>query len=433
MAKIIDKATSIFYKFICYCCAFINVKLIYDDVNKKLYKLNTLISGNGCSGSVYSYNMYAIKIFDKNNNNINDNINNNDYENQTTITLILQQIMNDNLHIEPYYTKMLNHFKDMSNNGLCVMELCDMDLYTFILTLPKINFVMDNFSFSFNTINLEIVNLLDPLFEKLFSQIFSILNVLSNKPYNFVHSDLKTKNILVKFTDRDIYNSYVTNKNHNIDYKKFVDNLIFKIADFDKASITFNNIRYRNTSLDYKYVADGTINIFSNQTYYDIANTNYYCIHNKDNMDYETFMNIVPIRYGLSDGFYSSFDIYSLTLSLLYTKVFYEYSKLSSNNKLLLFYYELFGLDFYQVINSYFEYHEHKYEHEETFSSKSYGSGSYSNKIDMIDMTNTIDIECDNFNNEFNNIIKKMVSINNTIPFKKIVDVSMFNVMVVDD
>jgi hypothetical protein len=65
-------------------------------------------------------------------------------------------------------------------------------------------------------------------------QILTTLSVLQHPAYAFVHGDLKTKNVFVKKAFPD------DKKN-----RKY----IYKIADYDKSSITFNGIRFYNEGM----------------------------------------------------------------------------------------------------------------------------------------------------------------------------------------
>jgi hypothetical protein len=62
--------------------------------------------------------------------------------------------------------------------------------------------------------------------DKMISQILQVLSILKNSKYEFIHGDLKTKNIFVK---SDSENGY-----------------IYKVADYDKSSINYNGIRFYN-------------------------------------------------------------------------------------------------------------------------------------------------------------------------------------------
>lgn len=73
------------------------------------------------------------------------------------------------------------------------------------------------------------------LFGEITSQLFTALSMLQHPKYAFVHGDLKTKNVFVKQVD----------PTEDPKGRKY----IFKLADYDKSSITFNGIRFYNEGM----------------------------------------------------------------------------------------------------------------------------------------------------------------------------------------
>jgi len=126
------------------------------------------------------------------------------FANQTCQHLILNVILNDNVNYLYQYDAFY-----CDNIGYNITEFCNKG------TLHDV--------FSEYTITDDII------FYGL-SNVLSPLAILKDPKYHFNHSDLKGKNVFA--TD---------------DGKK----IIFKIADFDKSSITWNGIRFFNNSLNY--------------------------------------------------------------------------------------------------------------------------------------------------------------------------------------
>lgn len=126
------------------------------------------------------------------------------FANQTSLHLILNLILGDTLNYIHQYDAFY-----CGGVGYNVIEYSDSgDLHDF---LEK------------NIIN-------DDLIFKILSHILIPLQVLKNPIYGFNHSDLKAKNVFVHKTD---------------------NGFIFKIADYDKSSITWNGYRFYNWSQNY--------------------------------------------------------------------------------------------------------------------------------------------------------------------------------------
>lgn len=75
------------------------------------------------------------------------------------------------------------------------------------------------------------------LLGEIISQLFQPLSILQHPKYAFVHGDLKSKNVFVKHIKPD---EDPTGKGRNF---------VFKIADYDKSSITYNGIRFYNEGM----------------------------------------------------------------------------------------------------------------------------------------------------------------------------------------
>jgi hypothetical protein len=129
---------------------------------------------------------------------------NNDAINDYIINLILQKVNEtESIHFVNYH----NLFVTKVNDDLkyCIlMDMFDGSLNNFIEELK-----MDS----------------NDIINKLLVDIERDLNILKKKEYLFTHTDMKLENIF---------------------YKKEGDNIIPYIADFDKSSISFHNIRFYN-------------------------------------------------------------------------------------------------------------------------------------------------------------------------------------------
>ena len=129
-----------------------------------------------------------------------------DFSNQTCLHLILNTILQEN----PNYIYQYDAFicrTDREMIGYNIMEMAQYSLDKYIEQSEITNQLLD-----------EIVR-----------QTLSPLSILKKSLYGFSHSDLKPKNI------------FVSVKN---------DIPIFKIADYDKSSITWNSVRFYNGSRD---------------------------------------------------------------------------------------------------------------------------------------------------------------------------------------
>lgn len=128
------------------------------------------------------------------------------------------------------------------------------------------------------------------------TQILTPLAML--KPYEFVHSDLKCKNVFV--------NTDISGK------------VTYKIADYDKSSINWNGCRFHNNGLS--IVPDIGKNCI--KKIYDVKKTCMDSILDEREGTYSIsdYTSPVMTNFGLrmnNIAFYTSFDIYTIYLSLL--------------------------------------------------------------------------------------------------------------------
>lgn len=152
------------------------------------------------------------------------------------------------------------------------------------------------------------------MFDDMLEQILLPLYILHHPKYAFVHSDLKSRNIFVKsYTEGGV--------------KKYV----YKIADFDKSSITWNGVRFYN---------EGDETVRSQYLIKDIntlvdwsTSSKTYCVSSAvtelakmlpklEMIELES----IATRYS-PIPFYSSYDIYTLFFSIMYSKIAESYVK----------------------------------------------------------------------------------------------------------
>ncbi len=145
-------------------------------------------------------------------------------------------------------------------------------------------------------------------------QVLSPLQILQQPEYAFIHGDLKAKNVFVH-----------ENPDHSI---------IYKIADYDKSSITWRGIRIYNRGGKYTAEAGKTaseaVGSFVNYASYivnpiSINGVDYYQIPSSSTAQIAIRHNPIP--------FYSSYDIYTFLFSLMMEPVFYDwYMKTRDSN-----------------------------------------------------------------------------------------------------
>ena len=157
------------------------------------------------------------------------------FSNQTLINLILIKILKNNINyvaqLDSYYT-----FNNRNYTGNTLMKFSQFNsIYVYI---QKKKEVEDRFS----TEKPDEVNeykLNAAIVLKMIRDICYPLVVLKQKKYGFVHADMKPGNIfLASETPNPPEDDFIVYKN---DFK-----VIAQLADFDKSSIFFNNVRFYN-------------------------------------------------------------------------------------------------------------------------------------------------------------------------------------------
>lgn len=167
-----------------------------------------------------------------------------------------------------------------------------------------------------NYINKETTIITNDFMDDVMKQILTPLAML--EPYEFVHSDLKCKNVFV-----------------NIDS---TGKVTYKIADYDKSSINWNGCRFHNNGLS--IVPD--IGKTCIKKIYDVKKSCMDSILDEREGTYtiSDYSSPVMTNFGLrmnNIAFYTSFDVYTIYVSLLLEPKVWEWFK-TEESKTSLFY-----------------------------------------------------------------------------------------------
>lgn len=270
-------------------------------------------------------------------------------ESSSDVTSFMKNILSgtkiiSNYIFESVANKLGTSTENVKLNGVTIMEVANKgDLDGYIRqkeTTVFRDFLHNDLSEQYNDVN--------DFFNCMMEQILKPLSVLHNAKYAFVHGDMKSKNIFVHETE--------------------AGEVIYKLADFDKSSITYNGVRFHNDGslgirivrmLAGKSLTDlkdpsswvGRLkNIFksNNSITEELTDDSFLNYLEKDKGDYYTISgNVVDLsRYGflqvlekveieqmmiryLPIPYYQTIDIYTLFCSLFFTKLFYRFIKIS--------------------------------------------------------------------------------------------------------
>jgi serine/threonine protein kinase len=206
---------------------------------------------------------------------------NDNFTNQTLLHMILNQYLGDN----PNYLYQFDAFYCLTGNR--------MDGYN--ITEFANGGDLSNF------INKTILNEDDII--NMIKQIMTPLFVLKHPKIGFLHSDLKPKNIFV-------------NEINGVPY--------FKLADFDKSSIFYRNIRFYNNHFNYTIKSYGDL---LNKTPFPLhkSSEGYIYYSMQDTTFYGKYIGFHEYIMSNPEGFYSSFDIYTFFYSLILERKIYEW------------------------------------------------------------------------------------------------------------
>lgn len=180
------------------------------------------------------------------------------FANQTSMHIILGLILGNQVNYVYQYDAFY-----CSNYGYNVMEYCNSgDLHGYLSS--------------------DKINVTNELMVNIISQVLTPLAILKDPIYSFNHSDLKAKNVFVQTLPSG--------------------EAIFKIADYDKSSITWNGIRFYNNSNDWNVLSSvpTPLTDVNGITYYQVSSmisAQLYTMHNP---------------YGIP----MSYDVYTFIISL---------------------------------------------------------------------------------------------------------------------
>jgi len=217
------------------------------------------------------------------------------FSNQTCIHLIINLIFKNLPYIKNYIYQYDAFYCNTSSGliGKNILEFANKGDLSNFLEQQK-----DNINESF---------LID-----LLMQIFIPLGFLKNKKYGFTHADLKCKNIFVK---------------EEFNEETQITKYIYKIADFDKSSIYWKNIRFYNN--DISILNKYGINIT------DLLNYHGYDIKYENDIPYYTLSGSLPPQiYIMFSWFpiYESYDYYTFIYSLIREPVIHNYMENNKNS-----------------------------------------------------------------------------------------------------
>ena len=251
--------------------------------------------------------------------------------------------------VEKAANKLGMTLENVNINGVTIMEVANQgDIDSFI----KKKTISDFKDFSYVS-DQKSFNNVKYFFNDMITQILTPLSVLHGSRYAFVHGDMKSKNIFVHINEKG--------------------ETIYKLADFDKSSITFNGIRFHNSGAagiktlrellfskitDLKHFYDeeklksmGNVRLVDDPNFReDVINDIKQSDITKGDKRYYIKGKIIDAsRYGFLSGleaveveqmsvryipfpYYQTFDIYTFISSLFFTKLFYIFIKRSYDN-----------------------------------------------------------------------------------------------------
>lgn len=157
----------------------------------------------------------------------------------------------------------------------------------------------------------------DEVMLDMLAQILLPLRILKQPLYGFVHGDMKTKNVFVSSrstADNDADDS----RRQRLAALSSSSSYVFKIADFDKSSIYWHGARFYNYTWDVARLFDRPpVQVGETK-----SGIRYYQFGGRliDRLQFlQPYIMFNPL------GFYTSYDIYTLFISLMLEGPFYRY------------------------------------------------------------------------------------------------------------
>lgn len=150
----------------------------------------------------------------------------------------------------------------------------------------------------------------------LLRQVLLPLAILKQTPFFFVHGDLKTKNVFVTRIETNADNF----RQWRPSAVSFIDDYVFKIADFDKSSIFWNKIRFYNDT--YSLLRPTEVPAFERgfggtvAGHWNVGEASWYRFGTTGSL--VEFITSIQVYSMFSPiGFFTSFDVYTFFISLL--------------------------------------------------------------------------------------------------------------------
>lgn len=190
-----------------------------------------------------------------------------DFANQTSMHIFLNIILGNNDN----YIRQYDAFY-CGDSGYNIIEKAnngDLHDYLFYYDIGSIN---------------------DDLLYQIFNQVLTPLSILKDPKYKFSHSDLKAKNVFV--------------------HKKLDGSIVYKIADYDKSSLTFNGFRFYNNKGQSKNLRPYIMGSFSNAIPLFRKRSSFY--YQLDKAYITNVAHVMNNPYGVP----ISWDVYTFILSL---------------------------------------------------------------------------------------------------------------------
>ena len=177
------------------------------------------------------------------------------------------------------------------------------------------------------------------LIDEILDQIFWTLRILQQKEYYFIHSDLKAKNIFVSGT---------------------AERRIYKIADYDKASITWRGVRFYNRRILAEFAGKLTTSIssrFYTPSSSDITTSlrSITIVRGNDNVYYynvskDPYISIATRHTNIP--FYFTYDIASFLWSLVMEPSVYLWYRNTSDSRFHFAIRFIFGTNQSQILST---------------------------------------------------------------------------------
>lgn len=195
-----------------------------------------------------------------------------DFTNQTVLHILLNLFLDDSLNYIHQYDAFI-----CGTAGINIMDIANEgDMYKYLNSLPT------------DTLQLEAC-------EECLRQLLPILAYLKKPEIGFSHNDLKLKNVFV--------------------HKMADGKIIYRMADYDKSSISLRSIRFYNNSMDYISLAV-TLPIPYNGISPAILLSGLSSIYTRTTAVMGKGVSLLTMYN--AQGYYLGYDLYTLVASMLF-------------------------------------------------------------------------------------------------------------------